>query len=135
MRAAKLPGRSLQPVRVKINRGRFGIFVTISDRGGGIEKPDRVWRWGTDIDETKKVYWNYHLSTDDAELEWSTSVNDSKYGNGQKRPIPLGFGLPLARLTARYFGGDLKLQTLLGSGTSAYLHIPELQPQSGSVGS
>ena len=39
----------------------------------------------------------------------------------------LGFGLPLARLYARYFGGDLSLMVLPGYGTDAYLTLKRLE--------
>ena len=37
-----------------------------------------------------------------------------------------GFGLPISRLYARYFGGDLQLVSMEGYGTDAYLHIGRL---------
>jgi hypothetical protein len=37
-----------------------------------------------------------------------------------------GFGLPLARIYARYFGGELSLKSLEGHGVDAYLHLPRL---------
>lgn len=39
----------------------------------------------------------------------------------------LGFGLPLARLYARYFGGDLSLKVLPGFGTDAFLTLKRLE--------
>jgi [3-methyl-2-oxobutanoate dehydrogenase (acetyl-transferring)] kinase len=39
----------------------------------------------------------------------------------------LGFGLPLSRLYARYFGGDLALQNLPGYGVDAYLTLKNLR--------
>merc|ERR1712228_76936 len=36
------------------------------------------------------------------------------------------FGLPLARIYARYFGGDLKLLSMEGVGLDAYLYLPVL---------
>jgi len=37
-----------------------------------------------------------------------------------------GVGLPLSRLYARYFGGDLDLKSLEGFGTDAYIHLSRL---------
>ena len=40
--------------------------------------------------------------------------------------MPQGFGLPIARLYARYFGGDLQILSMEGYGTDAYLHLNRL---------
>jgi pyruvate dehydrogenase kinase 2/3/4 len=37
-----------------------------------------------------------------------------------------GYGLPLSRLYARYFGGDLQVISMDGYGTDAYLHLNRL---------
>mmetsp|Transcript_5553 Transcript_5553/g.11315 ORF Transcript_5553/g.11315 Transcript_5553/m.11315 type:complete len:377 (-) Transcript_5553:74-1204(-) len=116
-RVAARRGQDPEPVRVKVHRGQFGVFVTISDRGGGIACADRVWDWGAAPGAAPDA-------AADGEPEWSSGEAE-----GPDRParLPLGFGLPLARLTARYFGGDIRLQTLVGHGTNAYVHIPELR--------
>eukprot|EP00933_Yihiella_yeosuensis_P033502 TRINITY_DN27201_c0_g1_i1.p1 TRINITY_DN27201_c0_g1~~TRINITY_DN27201_c0_g1_i1.p1 ORF type:complete len:400 (+),score=56.32 TRINITY_DN27201_c0_g1_i1:46-1200(+) len=108
------------PMHVKLNQGQFGMFVTISDQAGGIQNPQRIWRWG-------KEEFEY-----DAPFEEDDELEEAKL-ESLKTPLPLGFGLPLARLTARYFGGDVRLQTLIGYGTNVYIHIPELQ-EDGKVG-
>ena len=41
-------------------------------------------------------------------------------------PFDLGFGLPLARVYARYFGGDLTLKSMEGYGVDVYIHLPVL---------
>ncbi|KAF4712165.1 hypothetical protein FOZ62_017489 [Perkinsus olseni] len=37
-----------------------------------------------------------------------------------------GFGLPLSRLYAKYFGGDLHVQSLYGYGTDVYVNLNHL---------
>jgi len=46
-------------------------------------------------------------------------------GSSRFRMAGLGFGLPLSRLYARYFGGDLTL--IPGYGTDAYLTLTRLE--------
>ena len=42
-------------------------------------------------------------------------------------PFPgLGYGLPISRAYARYFGGDLSLVPMEGWGTDAFLHLSRL---------
>mmetsp|Transcript_9673 Transcript_9673/g.19961 ORF Transcript_9673/g.19961 Transcript_9673/m.19961 type:complete len:379 (-) Transcript_9673:81-1217(-) len=118
-RTAAERGRDPAPIRVKVNRGQFGVFVTVSDQGGGIACMDRIWEWGEDPRGAAPA------AEEEEEPAWTS---DEAEGPRQAR-LPLGFGLPLARLTARYFGGDVRLQTLVGYGTNAYVHIPELQQE------
>jgi len=114
------------PVRVQVNRGQFGIFVTVSDQGGGIPCMERTWSWGNDlITSVTSVDEGQFLSSieEGGVVDWAKSDGPEP----RQTQLPLGFGLPLVRLTARYFGGDIKLQTLVGYGTSAYIHIPKLE--------
>lgn len=41
-------------------------------------------------------------------------------------PCSYGYGLPISRLYARYFGGDLAIISMEGYGTDAYLHLNRL---------
>jgi len=40
--------------------------------------------------------------------------------------IVSGVGLPISRLYAQYFGGDLKLLSLEGHGTDVFLYLSRL---------
>lgn len=49
--------------------------------------------------------------------------------NPDEGPVVLagyGYGLPISRLYARYFGGDLQIISMEGYGTDAYLHLNRL---------
>jgi [3-methyl-2-oxobutanoate dehydrogenase (acetyl-transferring)] kinase len=48
-------------------------------------------------------------------------------GHSRFRMAGLGFGLPLSRLYARYFGGDLTLFSLPGYGVDVYLRLQRLE--------
>lgn len=123
LRGEALPGSSQPPaVQVKINRGQFGVFVTVSDKAGGIPDLQHVWNWGVEQPRTGAETGDEEEDELGEELDEKPSIR-----------LPLGFGLPVARLTARYFGGDVRLQSLLGYGTNVYIHMPELQRQ-GSLG-
>lgn len=125
VREAAKRGDDPPPVRVAVNRGQFGVFVNISDQGGGVDLKDgdnaSIWKWGPDTESELPP------ANDDDENPWPEIGTED--AASRTALLPLGFGLPLARLTARYFGGDLKLQSVAGYGTSAYIHIPELQEQ------
>ncbi|CAK9058202.1 unnamed protein product [Durusdinium trenchii] len=126
---AEVSGVPPAPVKVRINHGRLGVFVVISDEAGGISDMSKVWRWGEDPEIVMQ-------DAEDSEDEWEDPqalMAKAQVAKATMR-LPLGFGLPLARLTARYFGGDLRMQTLLGHGTNAYIHIPELQHDGHSIG-
>ncbi|CAF2515912.1 unnamed protein product [Rotaria sp. Silwood2] len=52
-------------------------------------------------------------------------LDDGTEQNKQRTPIAgLGYGLPIARLYAKYFQGNLKLASIENHGTSAYVSLP-----------
>jgi hypothetical protein len=52
--------------------------------------------------------------------------NPSPAATGRFRMAGLGFGLPLSRLYARYFGGDLRILSMPGYGVDAFLYLKGL---------
>ncbi|XP_023607100.1 pyruvate dehydrogenase kinase, isozyme 3 isoform X3 [Myotis lucifugus] len=107
---AKAPGKPIQVVYVPSHLFHmlFELFK-ISDLGGGVplRKIDRLF--------------NYMYSTAPR-----PSLEPS-------RAAPLagfGYGLPISRLYARYFQGDLKLYSMEGVGTDAVIYLKALSSES-----
>lgn len=93
------------PVQVNLVSGKEDVSVKMSDRGGGI--PRSV----TDL-LFKYMY--------------STAPQPSK---SDSHTVPLagyGYGLPISRLYARYFHGDLVLMSCEGFGTDAVIYLKAL---------
>jgi pyruvate dehydrogenase kinase 2/3/4 len=45
----------------------------------------------------------------------------------------LGYGLPLSRNYARFFGGDLVIESMEGYGTDTYLYLPRLSKETKTI--
>lgn len=99
------------PIKVIILEGTEDIAIKISDEGGGIPRSSLPLIWTylyTTVDETPKLEPEYD----------QTSFKAPMAG--------FGYGLPISRLYAQYFGGDLKLISMEGYGTDVYLHLNRL---------
>ncbi|KAG2214662.1 hypothetical protein INT46_005679 [Mucor plumbeus] len=98
------------PIKLVIAHGKEDITIKISDEGGGLPRSGIP------------VVWTYMYTTAQAQ-ELEPEFNKSEF----KAPMAgFGYGLPISRLYARYFGGDLKLISMEGYGTDAYLHLNRL---------
>ncbi|PVV03813.1 hypothetical protein BB560_001689 [Smittium megazygosporum] len=98
------------PVKVIVAKGNEDITIKISDEGGGIPRSS-----------ISKIWTYTYTTADTPDLE--DTFNQSDF----KAPMAgLGYGLPLSRLYARYFGGDIKLISMENFGTDAYLHLSRL---------
>eukprot|EP00199_Chlamydomonas_sp_CCMP681_P002070 CAMPEP_0119104536 /NCGR_PEP_ID=MMETSP1180-20130426/2728_1 /TAXON_ID=3052 ORGANISM="Chlamydomonas cf sp, Strain CCMP681" /NCGR_SAMPLE_ID=MMETSP1180 /ASSEMBLY_ACC=CAM_ASM_000741 /LENGTH=398 /DNA_ID=CAMNT_0007089331 /DNA_START=125 /DNA_END=1321 /DNA_ORIENTATION=- len=100
------------PIRVVVAEGGEDVTIKVSDEGGGIPRSGMP------------NIWSYLYSTAKSPVQ----MEDLKDGSGDG-PVVLagyGYGLPISRLYARYFGGDLQIQSMEGYGTDAYLHLNKL---------
>ena len=100
-------------IRVVIVKGAEDVTIKIADKAGGIPRSDarKVWSFAhTNMDE----------STMEKEME--TDFETDEFTGSAIR----GFGLPLARIYARYFGGELTIKSMEGFGVDAYLYLPVL---------
>ncbi|XP_048488952.1 pyruvate dehydrogenase (acetyl-transferring) kinase, mitochondrial isoform X1 [Plutella xylostella] len=93
------------PVVVNLVRGTEDVSVKMSDRGGGIPR------------SASDLLFKYM---------YSTAPQPSK---SDAHNVPLagyGYGLPISRLYARYFHGDLVLISCEGFGTDAVIYLKAL---------
>lgn len=116
----KVTRKDLPTVVAVVSGSSEEICVKISDKGGGMPK--------SELDSI----WDYGYST--AEPAHTGSTLDKEAGtSGAKKDVnkltPMhgfGFGLPLSRVYAQYFGGDLQVNSMLGYGTDVYLKLNRL---------
>ena len=98
----------LPPIRVVIVKGEEDVTIKVADKGGGIPRSlmAKIWKFAhSTADE------------DESKTDFGTDLSGARIR---------GFGLPLARIYARYFGGELTLKSMEGYGLDAYLHLPRL---------
>lgn len=94
-----------------------GVTIRIRDRGGGIN-PDVL-----------PNIWSYSFTTvsEEDDVPGGASIDAlnviSSTSNGGSSIAGLGYGLPLSRAYAEYFGGGVAVQSLYGWGTDVYLRL------------
>jgi pyruvate dehydrogenase kinase 2/3/4 len=99
----------MKPIRVVVAKGDEDVSIKIADQGGGVPR------------STMKQIFKFAHSTADSK-EAQTEFGKDELTGGRIR----GFGLPLARIYARYFGGELTLKSMEGYGLDAYVYLPRL---------
>lgn len=120
--------------KVIVAEGKEDITIKVSDEGGGIPR------------SSIPLVWTYMYTT----VEQTPNLDPDFDKNDFKAPMAgFGYGLPISRLYARYFGGDLKLISMEGYvppllflsltpakqyphsyGTDVYLHLNRLSSSS-----
>ncbi|GAA5881727.1 hypothetical protein JCM1840_000351 [Sporobolomyces johnsonii] len=86
------------PVKVIVAEGNEDITIKISDEGGGIPR------------SALPLVWTFMYTTANPE-----NLDQDFQGTDFKAPMAgFGYGLPIARLYAQYFGGNLKLISMEG---------------------
>lgn len=109
------PFPELPDVRVIISDGEDNedVVIKVSDEGGGFPRS-----------HMKRIF-SYLYTT----AQGNTVTNSSELKDfGIEGPLAgLGYGLPISRAYARYFGGDLSLVPMEGWGTDAFMHLSRLK--------
>ncbi|XP_061787940.1 pyruvate dehydrogenase (acetyl-transferring) kinase isozyme 2, mitochondrial [Nerophis lumbriciformis] len=101
--------RDLPPVHVLVSLGGEDVSIKVSDKGGGV--PFR---------RIENLF-SYLYSTAPA----------PQMGEHVRPPLAgFGYGLPISRLYAKYFQGDLQLYSMEGHGTDAVIYLKALSTDS-----
>ena len=100
---------TIPSIRVIIVKGSEDVTVKVADQGGGIPRSRMA------------TIWRFAHSTASMDEQDTTFGVETSSGARLR-----GFGLPLAEIYARYFGGELTLKSTEGYGLDAYLHLPRL---------
>jgi len=104
----------LPTVKALVVKSKDDVSIKISDRGGGIRRC-----------ETDQLF-TYMYTT-------APAPPTTTGGAGSAPMAGLGYGLPLSRLYARYFHGDVILSSFDGYGTDVVLYLRALAKEASEV--
>eukprot|EP00594_Rhizosolenia_setigera_P019459 CAMPEP_0178959728 /NCGR_PEP_ID=MMETSP0789-20121207/12482_1 /TAXON_ID=3005 /ORGANISM="Rhizosolenia setigera, Strain CCMP 1694" /LENGTH=527 /DNA_ID=CAMNT_0020642823 /DNA_START=167 /DNA_END=1750 /DNA_ORIENTATION=+ len=107
----------IPPINVVIAYGNDheDVVIKVSDEGGGIQRSNM-----------KKI-WSYLFTTADPKIQEGMMTFNDEVDHSVDSPLAgLGYGLPISRSYARYFGGDLSIMSMEGYGTDAFVHLTRL---------
>lgn len=100
-------------IKVLITKGNHDLTIRMSDEGGGIPR--------SQIDQL----FNYM---------YTTAPTPPKPGVSTIPPLAgYGYGLPISRLYAKYFHGDLTLTSMEGYGTDAMVYLKVLSSEANEL--
>ena len=141
------PGKP-PPIQVLICEAPQHVIIRISDQGGGIQRELLPYLWSfskgpRSQTRLKNLLQVPKMAATMQELQTSrfgsTKASDTKQTKGNhthdsslssltSRPpnLRLGMGLPMSRVYAEYWAGNLELQSLEGYGVDAFLQISKL---------
>ncbi|KAG0371980.1 hypothetical protein BGX24_000909 [Mortierella sp. AD032] len=121
---------AMPPVTLTLVDGGEDVTIKITDQGGGLAMSDMdsIWSYVNSV----KSRHPSDVSSGNPQSTSSSAADSLASMGGVASEVkdyldsPLhgsGHGLPLARLIARYFGGDLSLVSMEGYGTDSYLSL------------
>ncbi|XP_069760764.1 pyruvate dehydrogenase (acetyl-transferring) kinase isozyme 2, mitochondrial-like isoform X2 [Narcine bancroftii] len=99
----------LPPIKVRVSLGGEDVTIKMNDKGGGVplSKIDRLFSY-----------------------MYSTAPTPHLGSSGGAPLAGFGYGLPISRLYAKYFQGDLQLYSMEGYGTDAVIYLKALSKDS-----
>jgi pyruvate dehydrogenase kinase 2/3/4 len=121
---------NMPPIRIIIadGEGNEDVVIKVSDEGGGIKRSNM------------NRIWSYLFTTaDPVILDRMLGINgeissDLMRDFDTASPLAgLGYGLPISRNYARYFGGELTIMSMEGYGTDSFIYLPRLSDRNSLV--
>jgi pyruvate dehydrogenase kinase 2/3/4 len=104
----------LPHIEVVVARGKSDVTIKVSDQGGGIPR------------HKMPRLWEYCLTSSSSSSSKFIPAQIALLNSSGPSLSGYGCGLPLSRLYAQYFGGNLDLKSIEGFGTDAYCHLSRL---------
>jgi signal transduction histidine kinase len=114
-------GTSDEAIR-PLARSTPGVTIRIRDRGGGISPENYAHIWDYSFTTFNEDQVSSTLSGGDSGMDALNAISGPG-GDGGNSLAGLGYGLPLGRAYAEYFGGGIAVQSLYGWGTDVYLSL------------
>ncbi|KAI8062930.1 branched-chain alpha-ketoacid dehydrogenase [Gongronella butleri] len=109
------------PIHVTISHSNEEIGIRIRDQGGGINEHDLAKVFDYSYTTVKKP------GEDEDDLSIFNGMAQMAMQSGVGGPLAgLGYGLPLARMYAQYFGGSLTLVSMNGYGCDTFLKLKHI---------
>ncbi|KAJ2449713.1 [Pyruvate dehydrogenase (acetyl-transferring)] kinase 2, mitochondrial [Coemansia sp. RSA 2424] len=113
-----MDGPVFPPIRVTICSSHNDIVVRVSDESGGISPDVLPYIWSFTHPLKAKRLHNFHaIHRMEARIDEVDSVSPL---------VSFGFGLPMSRVYAKYWGGNVNVHSLPGYGVDAYVQLPRL---------
>lgn len=112
---AKYGNAEDHPIIVVIAKGDEDLTIKVSDEGGGIP-----------LSGIPQLFTYLYTTAKEPAMLDDYDESSTNYLGDDIAGAPLagfGYGLPLSRLYARYFGGDLQVISMEGYGTDAYVYL------------
>ena len=143
-------GQPSPPIEIVASGGKEDVTIRISDKGGGFKRADRVKLFSYAFSTAQDEATQYDPVAAAVGNRESTPLAQTRGVGNFKMPLPAGwhmtaqgprmaaadlklarcgFGLPVGRLHATHFGGDLRCESTEGIGTDAFVYLPRLQDE------
>lgn len=122
-----LPGDSILP----LSDSAPGVTIRIRDRGGGISPTvlPNIWSYSfTTFSDDDELPGSSYAPSHQSVMDALNTISVAGMGTGAlgSSIAGLGYGLPLSRAYAEYFGGGIAVQSLHGWGCVSYSSFPYL---------